>query len=167
MERSTGTAETAPSSLATVQEIERRLRRPSSLPSPSPPSRCYSSRFEVNLKEEARQREPKTKTRRLEDYLDPSLLCTISSKVARAKKDGEMKPKKKELCDFEWPADELKAFVEDSRPEKIGGDHRKDDDEAVNLNDDLDPPNDGTGYEDQSCTPFGRLERMALKSFGW
>lgn len=71
--------------------------------------------------------------KKLEDYLDPALLSAVSSKIGRQKKDGEMKKLKREIQKFQWPVDELKVFVNDSRMGKTMDWSR---DEVVDLKDD-------------------------------
>ena len=175
-------AQGSSSPLATVDDIQRRLLRPPSLQSPLPISSPYSLSlldFSISLnsifgcliqlfgvpsskpsqfkqeEEEMRETVKKKKKKKLEDFLDPVLLSAISSKIGRVKKVPEMKPKKV-IKDFEWPVDELKAFVADSRSDQV-----------VDLNNDFDFIQDrGNGaHEDQSCTPFRRFEQTALRRF--
>ncbi|XP_010654292.1 uncharacterized protein LOC104880171 [Vitis vinifera] len=130
MERSRGEAW---SPLATVEEIQRRLIRPSYLLSPPLTSfrNDVRSREDLQTKKEAKVREMENK--KLEDYLDPALLSAVSSKIGRQKKDGEMKKLKREIQKFQWPVDELKVFVNDSRMEKTMD---WSSDEVVDLKDD-------------------------------
>ncbi|KAK7811188.1 hypothetical protein CFP56_011625, partial [Quercus suber] len=96
--------------IATVQDIQKRLIRPSSLHSPPP---------------QISSPKKKKKKKQLEDYLDPVLLSAISSKIGRVKKQKvpllpEMKKKLVMVKDFEWPVDELNAFVADaSRSDQV------------------------------------------------
>lgn len=89
------------------------------------------SREDLQTKKEAKVREMENK--KLEDYLDPALLSAVSSKIGRQKKDGEMKKLKREIQKFQWPVDELKVFVNDSRMEKTMD---WSSDEVVDLKDD-------------------------------
>ncbi|KAH7553686.1 hypothetical protein JRO89_XS12G0042900 [Xanthoceras sorbifolium] len=158
------------SPLATVDDIHRRLLRPPSLHSPiedaggRSSSQLKADSTPIILKKrEAKQRE--TTKRKLEDYLDPVLLRAISSEIrGQMKKNCEItNPKPREIQDFEWPVDELKVLVEDSRIDKRNK-------EAVNLGDDIDlihevdggvADGDGEFYS----TPFQRFERTALRRF--
>ena len=102
----------------------------------------------------------KKKTKKqLEDYLDPVLLSAISSKIGRVKKQKvpllpEMKKKLVMVKDFEWPVDELNAFVADASRS----------DQVVDLNNDnlVDFIEEES---EESCTPFRRFEQSALKRF--
>ncbi|KAG6697345.1 uncharacterized protein LOC122276382 isoform X1 [Carya illinoinensis] len=122
------------SPLATIEDIQRRLLRPSSHHSTSQISTISSSldglgshnssQLKVSFTESLRKQDAKemektrTKTKRkLEDYLDPFLISTISSKIGVVKKVLETKPKK-DTEDFEWPVDELKVFAADSSSKK-------------------------------------------------
>lgn len=125
MERSRGEAW---SPLATVEEIQRRLIRPSSLLSPSPTSFRSSTLFTSHL---IQLQFSIHSCRCL--ILDPALLSAVSSKIGRQKKDGEMKKLKREIQKFQWPVDELKVFVNDSRMEKTMD---WSSDEVVDLKDD-------------------------------
>ncbi|XP_038877637.1 uncharacterized protein LOC120069887 isoform X2 [Benincasa hispida] len=124
---------------ATVEDIQRRLVRPSSslhsLP-PTPFSRGkaaqgrISSQFEAKYmrlyqNREAKKGETASKKRKLEDYLDPVLLSAVSSKISRMEKIPKMTVKR-EVRDFEWPVNELRMLMEDTTvgKEKI---------DAVNL----------------------------------
>ena len=88
--------------------------------------------------------------------MDPVLLSAISSKIGRVKKQKvpllpEMKKKLVVVKDFEWPVDELNAFVADASRS----------DQVVDLNNDL---VDFIEEEsEESCTPFRRFEQSALK----
>ncbi|CAK9174726.1 unnamed protein product [Ilex paraguariensis] len=160
----------ASSPLATVEDIQKRLVRPLSLPSQSSNPmvtsrdnllRRNSSQFNTNSIELCRKREVTNK--RLEDYLDPVLLSAMCSKIGGKRiNSGEIKLQR-EFDRFEWPVDELKEFVEGSRTEKRVKLERN---EAVNLPDDLDFIG-GTSYEsgdeEVSCTPFRRFEKTAFK----
>ncbi|XP_059643451.1 uncharacterized protein LOC132285295 [Cornus florida] len=156
------------SPLATVEQIQRRLVRPTtSLHSHSsttiitPWDDVNSTEFQ-RIKREGAKREVTNK--RLEDYLDPVLLSAIRRKIGgKSKRDGGLKLKR----EFEWPIDGLKVFAEDLRREKgmkwrssVGG--------AVDLDEDRDLIGGG-GEDDEeeqvSCTPFQRFERAALKRF--
>ncbi|XP_059428437.1 uncharacterized protein LOC132162188 [Corylus avellana] len=155
------------SPLATVEDIQRRLLRPPSLHSTPPTSSISSpdgvpssnsSQFKVSFTEFKTMKKEKKK---LEDYLDPVLLSTVSSKIGRAKKvRPEAKPKKV-AKDFEWPVDELNVFMADSKSENRGNWRS---DEVVDLKDDLDLIGD-SGEGEESCTPFRRFERTALCRF--
>lgn len=133
MERS---REEAWSPLASTEDIQRRLIRPSSLRFTPPISFPLSTPLRLPLlntavphrsdarsrensptKKEARARE--TENKKLEDYLDPALLSVLSSKIGRHK-DVEMKKQKRERAmeKFRWPVDELKVFANDRRMEK-------------------------------------------------
>jgi len=118
-----------------------------------------SSQFKVSFRESKTVKKEKKK---LEDYLDPVLLSAVSSKIGRAKKvHPEAKPKKV-AKDFEWPVDELKVFVADSKSENRGNWRS---DEVVDLKDDLDLIGDSGEGGEESCTPFRRFERTALCRF--
>ncbi|KAF5476048.1 hypothetical protein F2P56_007791 [Juglans regia] len=115
------------SPLATIEDIQRRLLRPSSHHSTSQistisssdglgshnPSQLKVSFTESLRKQDAKEMEKTRTKRKLEDYLDPFLISTISSKIGVVKKVLETKPKK-DTEDFEWPVDQLKVFVADS-----------------------------------------------------
>ncbi|GAV69471.1 hypothetical protein CFOL_v3_12972 [Cephalotus follicularis] len=141
--------------LSTIDEIQRRLLRPPSLHSSEHFRGLDSPQFKVSTtRKEAKAIE--TTDKKLEDYLDPSLLSVISAKIgARVKEDTPKKPMKRE---FEWPVDELKVFIEDSRISCRN-------DETINLNDDSDSIKDGGERQGVTCTPFGRFELTALKRF--
>ena len=91
--------------------------------------------------------------------MDPVLLSAISSKIGRVKKQKvpllpEMKKKLVMVKDFEWPVDELNAFVADASRS----------DQVVDLNNDnLVDFNEEESEE--SCTPFRRFEQSAIKRF--
>ncbi|KAK7846367.1 hypothetical protein CFP56_008027 [Quercus suber] len=126
--------------IATIQDIQKRLIRPSSLNSPPP---------------QISSPKKKKKKKQLEDYLDPVLLSAISSKIGRVKKQKvpllpEMKKKLVMVKDFEWPVDELNAFVADASRS----------DQVVDLNNDFIEEE-----SEESCTPFRRFEQSALKRF--
>ena len=89
------------------------------------------SREDLQTKQEAKTREMENK--KLEDYLDPTLLSVVSSKIGRQKKDVKMKKKKKEIEKFEWPVDELNVFVANSRMVKTVD---WSSDEVIDLKDD-------------------------------
>jgi hypothetical protein len=117
-----------------------------------------SSQLKVSFTESKKLKKEKKK---LEDYLDPVLLSAASSKIGRAKKvRPEAKPKKV-AKDFEWPVDELKLFVADSKSENRGNWGSG---EVVDLKDDLDLIGD-SGEGEESCTPFRRFERTAFCRF--
>ncbi|KAK2657885.1 hypothetical protein Ddye_010937 [Dipteronia dyeriana] len=111
-----------------------------------------------------------TTKRKLEDYLDPVLLRAISSEIGgRMKKNHEIsKSKRREIKDnFEWPIDELKVLVGDSRTEK------RNNEAAINVDDDIHlsqiqevDADDGVGdREGVFCAPFQRFEHTALRKF--
>ncbi|KAF5476047.1 hypothetical protein F2P56_007791 [Juglans regia] len=77
------------------------------------PSQLKVSFTESLRKQDAKEMEKTRTKRKLEDYLDPFLISTISSKIGVVKKVLETKPKK-DTEDFEWPVDQLKVFVADS-----------------------------------------------------
>ncbi|KAF8396775.1 hypothetical protein HHK36_018407 [Tetracentron sinense] len=161
------------SPLATVEEIQRRLVRPSSLTSPistiksrnscsdDVEGRC-SSQFQMSLTEIGRKGEEDEREmakRKLEDYLDPVLLSAISSKLKRKQYGGETKLTRIST-DFEWPVEELKAFMDESRIEKRRKWISK---AAVDLNADLE---EAIVEEDEEpSTPFRRFEETVLKLF--
>ncbi|KAF5750947.1 hypothetical protein HS088_TW03G01287 [Tripterygium wilfordii] len=107
--------------LASIDGIQKHLIRPSSLLSSQPSSAALYSenleaheswRLKVNSTEFERKQE--ITRRKVEDYLDPVLLSAIYAKLGRVKKDETMKAKlKRNVKDFEWPVDELKAFKEE------------------------------------------------------
>ncbi|KAK9985294.1 hypothetical protein SO802_030245 [Lithocarpus litseifolius] len=132
--------------IATVQDIQKRLIRPYSLHSPPPPPISSPKK--------------KKKKKLLEDYLDPVLLSAISSKIGLVKKqkapllpEMKNKPKKKLVMvkDFEWPVDELNAFVAADASRS---------DQVADLNNDFIEEE-----SEESCTPFRRFEQSALKRF--
>ncbi|XP_050945229.1 uncharacterized protein LOC127143764 isoform X2 [Cucumis melo] len=154
---------------ATVEDIQRRLLRPSSsLHSPPPPPTPFSlgknaqdrnsSQFEANYMRLSRSREISSKERKLEDYLDPVLLSAISSKINRFEKIPRITVKR-EVRDFEWHVDELRMWTEDTAvgKEKI---------DAVNLGNDSDNliENDVDG-DVKFSTPFQKFEQNALVLF--
>ncbi|KAK3226392.1 hypothetical protein Dsin_006254 [Dipteronia sinensis] len=156
------------SPLATVDDIHRRLLRPPSLHSPSSTEDAGGRGSSQFMKTNSIQLRETTK-RKLEDYLDPVLLRAISSEIGgRMKKNHEItKSKRREIKDnFEWPIDELKVLVEDSRTEK------RNNEAAVNLDDDIhlsqiqEADADSVGdREGEFCTPFQRFEHTALRKF--
>lgn len=102
---------------------------------------------------------------KLEDYLDPLLLSSISAKIGPVKKDEatEMKLKsKREVSDFDWPVDELKVLVAESRSNKRAN---LTNNELLNLSCDLDLSEENRDGEGEICTPFKRFEKTALKRF--
>ncbi|KAE8649528.1 hypothetical protein Csa_017968 [Cucumis sativus] len=159
------------SARATVEDIRRRLLRPSSSlhsPPPTPFSLGKnaqdrnSSQFEANYmrlswSREAKKGETSSKERKLEDYLDPVLLSAISSKISRLEKIPKITVKRK-VRDFEWDVDELRMWTEDTAvgKEKI---------DAVNLGNDSDNliENDVDG-DVKFSTPFQKFEQNALVS---
>ncbi|KAJ4842683.1 hypothetical protein Tsubulata_014905 [Turnera subulata] len=150
----------ASSPLPSVDDIQKRLLRPSStVPSPStqPPSKeAVPGRNRSPLKENLEQLSAKQeadesgaatkkkKKKKLEDYLDPVLLSAISAKIGGARKEAAGKVKR-EARDFDWPVHDLKVFVEG---EEKGGDS-------------------GREGKVEFCTPFERFEETALKRFKW
>ncbi|KAF6137750.1 hypothetical protein GIB67_040458 [Kingdonia uniflora] len=123
------------SSLATIEEIQRRLLRPSSLSS-------YESISTV-----------RSKKSKLEDYLDPILLSKISSKIKNTR--AKLEPNVRVSRDFDWPIDDLKQFstldLTIRRRDWVNGG-------AVSLNDDFDG-----GGEEVVCSPFEQFEKTVLK----
>ncbi|CAK9319983.1 unnamed protein product [Citrullus colocynthis] len=157
---------------ATVEDIQRRLLRPSpSLHSPPPTPFCRgknaqgrnSSQFKANYtglyrNREAKKGETLIKKRKLEDYLDPVLLSAVSSKISRMETFPKM-TMKREVRDFEWPVDELRMLMQDTAvgKEKI---------DAVTLGNDSDNllENDEDG-DVLFSTPFQKFEQTALVLF--
>ncbi|GLT89587.1 hypothetical protein SLE2022_075650 [Rubroshorea leprosula] len=143
--------------LATVEEIQKRLLRPSSL---HPRGYCEESQPKSSSSELPMTSERGTTERKLEEYLDPVLLSAICAKIGRSNKDSEMKMKRN-VRDFEWPVDELKVFVDDSRTEN--GAYCRNSEVVVDLNSDTDVIGDcGDG---EIGTPFQHFEQTALKRF--
>nr|XP_011466575.1 PREDICTED: uncharacterized protein LOC105352122 [Fragaria vesca subsp. vesca] len=153
-ERKRARASSPSSPLATVDDIQRRLRRPSSASSP-PPISTFSSPPEdrrAQIQKHSSESKLRTTNYKLEDYLDLNLLAEVSSKIGRRKK-GETTSLKREVGDFEWPINELKVLVVES------------DKGAVSLNDDVDLSEEFGDGDVESCTAFGRFERSALRRF--
>ncbi|XP_022962693.1 uncharacterized protein LOC111463108 [Cucurbita moschata] len=156
---------------ASVEDIQRRLLRPSSIhsPPPTPFSRGKdvqgrnSSQFEANAmglyrKQEAKEGETARRKRKLEDYLDPVLLSAVSSKISRAQKVPKMKVKR-EVRDFEWPVAELRMLMDDST---VG----KGKINTVNLGNDSDNLTENNEEGDvKFSTPFQKFEQTALVLF--
>ncbi|ONI03377.1 hypothetical protein PRUPE_6G253800 [Prunus persica] len=143
------------SPLATVEEIQRRLVRPSSTSICPPPTSTFSSTDDFQSCHKAPDSSKfklRTTTKKLEDYLDSVLLSQISSKLSRAKKVPETKLQKREVKDFEWPIDELKVLADSDK-------------EDVNLKDDLDLTEEFGAGDVESCTPFRRFEQIAARRF--
>ncbi|XVF76629.1 hypothetical protein PTKIN_Ptkin13bG0281600 [Pterospermum kingtungense] len=143
------------SPLATVEDIQKRLLRPLSLQ--SLPEGLHYSQSKANLKRSG------TVKRKLEDYLDPVLLAAASSKIGRSKNEKPETKVKREVKGFEWPADELKVFVEEDWRNANRGSWRNR--EAVDLNNDVDVIGDGGDGDEEIGSPFQRLEKTALKKF--
>ncbi|GLT38914.1 hypothetical protein SLA2020_131300 [Shorea laevis] len=142
--------------LATIEEIQKRLLRPSSLRSRE---YCEESQPKSSSSELPMTSERGTTKRKLEEYLDPVLLSAICAKIGGSNKDSEMKMKRN-VRDFEWPVDELKVFVDDSRTENRAYCRNS---EVVDLNSDTDVIGDcGDG---EIGTPFQHFEQTALKRF--
>ncbi|XVE96867.1 hypothetical protein REPUB_Repub02eG0260400 [Reevesia pubescens] len=139
--------------LATVDDIQKRLLRPSSLHSPS---LLNSTQLRVNLKENG------TVKKKLEDYLDPVLLAAVSAKIGGSKKTKTGTKLKREDKGFEWPVDELKVFVEDDDSRNADRGSRKNR-EAVDLNSNFDVIGDGDVGDEEIRSPFQRFEKTALK----
>ncbi|CAB4314906.1 unnamed protein product [Prunus armeniaca] len=143
------------SPLATVEEIQRRLVRPSSTSISPPPTSTFSLPDDFqscHMAPDSSQFKLRTTTKKLEDYLDSVLLSQISSKLSRAKKVPETKLQEREVKDFEWPIDELKVLA----------DSDKDD---VNLKEDLDLIEEFGDRDVESCTPFRRFEQITARRF--
>ncbi|KAH7866268.1 hypothetical protein Vadar_017917 [Vaccinium darrowii] len=172
------------SPLATIEDIRNRLVRPPSLHSPSPTkstgarddtssSSCYTTPFDVNSIEFQRKRESNVRkfvtTRRLEDYLDPTLLSAARATIGGNRKRGG--ERKSQVQGFEWPVDELKVWKQDliGSEEGIVMKWRSDDEKAVDLGDDHVDVVRGGGDDDDDdggcCSPFQSFERTALKRF--
>ncbi|XP_058099200.1 uncharacterized protein LOC131243704 [Magnolia sinica] len=135
------------STIATVDEIQRRLHRPI----PPPPSSRPSFSTDIKLHDSI-EKERDSEKKKLEDYLDPILLSAISSKMKGNRRNGEKKRKRD--AEFEWPTEDLRVFFEDARSEWIDG--------AVSLDDDLET----TVKEDGgSGSPFRRFEETVLTLF--
>lgn len=146
--------------LATIEEIQKRLRRSSSLQSRGDFRDPEESQPKASLAEVPMAREKGVAKRKLEDYLDPVLLAAICAKIGRSK-EPEMKTKmKRRIGDFKWPVDELKVFMEDSSVENGSGCKAVD---AVYLSSDADIA--GGGGDGEICTPFQLFEQTALKQF--
>ncbi|KAI8556615.1 hypothetical protein RHMOL_Rhmol05G0267900 [Rhododendron molle] len=170
------------SPLATIEQIRNRLVRPPSLHSQSSTSStrpredaasCYSSRFDANSTTLRRKREDQGRNvanKRLEDYLDPTILAAIRAEIGgKYRKGGGERKLIKEEVEFEWPVDELKAWTEDLRSERGVVMKRRSDGEAVDLGDDVDGIRGGRDDDDVGggvcCSPFQWFERTALKRF--
>ncbi|KAK9920677.1 hypothetical protein M0R45_029225 [Rubus argutus] len=157
-ERKRTRASSPSSPLATIDDIQRRLLRPSSTSSP-PPISTFPSPPEdgrVQIQKHSSQFKVRT-TDKLEDFLDLNLLAELSSKISRAKKvqAPETRSLKNEVRDFEWPVNDLKVLVVESAADK----------EAVNLNDDLDLIAEFGDGDAETCSPFRRFERTGLRRF--
>ncbi|KAM5560104.1 hypothetical protein ABKV19_021320 [Rosa sericea] len=154
LERKRARASSPSSPLATVDDIQRRLIRPSSASSP-PPISTFSSPPEdrrAQIQKHSSQSKLRQTNYKLEDYLDLNLLADVSSRIGRAKK-VETTSLKKEDGDFKWPVNELKVLVVESGKE------------AVNLNDDVDLTEEVVDGDAETCTAFRRFERSALRRF--
>lgn len=85
----------------------------------------------MQTKKEAKTREMENK--KLEDYLDPALLSLVSSRIGRQRKDVKPKKQRSKIEKFQWPVDELKVLVDDSRMVKTMD---WSSDEVIDLKDD-------------------------------